>query len=101
MSDGRLHQNASRPRWPHRGRILARNTAIGFVGGTALWILALLTASSIAALAPGMGPAAAAGAWQAAWTPAGFLYTGTLVAGVMALLTVTIWSAINRDEATS
>lgn len=100
MSDARLHQNAPRPQWPHRGRILARNTAIGFIAGSALWILALLTASSFAALAPGLGPAAAAGAWQAAWRPSGFLYTGTLVAGVMALLTVTIW-AIDRDEATS
>jgi ABC-type Co2+ transport system permease subunit len=101
MSDGRLYKNAPRPVWPRRGLILARNTGVGFAGGIALWILALLTASGVALVAPSMGPGAAAGAWEAAWTPAGFLYVGILTAALMALVTVTVWWAIDRDEARS
>jgi hypothetical protein len=44
-----------------------------------------------------MGPGAAAGAWQAAWTPAGFLFAGILTAVLMTLVTVTVWFAIDRD----
>lgn len=96
MSDARLHTTAPRSPWPRRGLYLARNTAAGFAGGIVLWILALLLAASVALVSPSMGPDAAAGAWQAAWTPSGFLYAGTLFAAAAALLTIAIWWAIDQ-----
>ncbi|MBF4615916.1 hypothetical protein [Curtobacterium sp. VKM Ac-1376] len=101
MSDGRLYENAPRPVWRRRGLVLVRNAGVGFAGGIALWILALLAASGLAFVTPSMGSGAAAGAWQAAWTPAGFLLAGVLTAGLMAIVTVTVWWAIDRDGATS
>ena len=101
MSDGRLYENAPRPVWPRRLMILGRNAGVGFAGGIALWILALLTATGLALVAPSMGPGAATGAWQAAWTPSGFLFAGTLTGILMALVTVSVWWAIDRDEARS
>lgn len=101
MSDGRLYENAPRPVRRRRGLVLARNAGVGFTGGIALWVLALLAASGLAFVAPSMGSGVAAGAWQAAWTPAGFLFAGILTAGLMAIVTVTVWWAIDRDGATS
>lgn len=101
MSDGRLYENAPRPVLRRRGLVLARNASVGFAGGIALWILALLAASGLAFVAPSMGSGVAAGAWQAAWTPAGFLFAGILAACLMAIVTVTVWWAIDRDGATS
>jgi len=102
MSDGRLHTNAPQSRWRRRGLFLARNVGVGFAGGIAMWILALLTAAGLSLLAPDMGPRAAAGAWQAAWTPSGFLCAGIVVAGLSAFLTVAVWWAIDqRNGATS
>jgi hypothetical protein len=99
MSDARLHTNAPPSPWPRRGLIFARNVAGGFVLGVVLWVLALLSAALLSLTAPSMGPHAAAGAWEAAWTPSGFLYVGALMAGVAALLTVVIWWALDWDEA--
>lgn len=97
MSDGRLYENAPRPVWRRRLMTLGRSAGVGFAGGIALWILALLTASSLALMAPSIGPGAAAGAW----TPAGFLFAGALTGGLMALFTVAVWWAIDRNGATS
>jgi hypothetical protein len=100
MSDGRLHVEAPRSKWSRRGLILARNTGVGFAGGIALWVMALLFAALISIAVPAMGPHAAAGAWQAAWTPSGFLFAGALAATACAMLTVAIWCAIDqRNEA--
>lgn len=101
MSDGRLYENEPRPVWPRHSLILARNAGVGFAGGIALWVLALLAASGLAFVAPSMGSGVAAGAWQAAWTPEGFLFAGILTACLMAIVTVTVWWAIDRDGATS
>ncbi|MDD1386842.1 hypothetical protein [Curtobacterium poinsettiae] len=101
MSNGRLYENEPRPVWPRRSLILARNAGVGFAGGIALWVLALLTASGLALVVPSMGPGAAAGAWQAAWTPAGFLFAGILTAVLAAVVTVTVWFAIDRDGVSS
>jgi hypothetical protein len=100
MSDARLHTDAPPSRWPRRGLILARNVACGFVMGMALWVLALLGAALLSLAAPSMGQHAAAGAWQAAWTPSGFLYVGGLMAGVVALLTVVIWAVLDQRDGT-
>jgi hypothetical protein len=101
MSDGRLYENAPRPVWPRRLMILGRNAGVGFAGGIALWILTLLTATSLALVAPSMGPGAAAGAWQAAWTPSGFLFAGTLTGSLMTLVMAAVWWALDRDGASS
>jgi hypothetical protein len=101
MSNGRLHENAPRSRWPRRGLILVRNAGVGFAGGIALWILALVSAAAVSLAVPGMGAHAAAGAWQAAWTPSGFLYVGVLIATACAMLTAAIWCAIDHRESTS
>lgn len=66
MSDGRLYENAPRPVRRRRGLVLARNAGVGFAGGIALWVLALLAASGLAFVALSMGSGVAAGAWQAA-----------------------------------
>lgn len=96
MTDARLHATPPRSPWPRRGLILARNVGVGFVGGVVLWVVALLFAALVSLAVPGMGPHAAAGAWQAAWTPSGFLYVGALVAVVAALLTAAVWVAIDQ-----
>lgn len=99
MTDARLPDGFAPSVWPRRGLILARNVAGGFGVGVALWVLALLSAALLSLATPSMGPRAAAGAWEAAWTPSGFLYVGALMAGMSALLTVVIWWALDRDEA--
>ncbi|AJW80678.1 hypothetical protein [Clavibacter michiganensis] len=91
MSDGRLHTNAPPRRWRRRGLLLIRNTAAGFVLGVGLWVLALLFASAVSLVVPDMGPGAAAGAWETAWAPSGYLFTGTLLAGLLALVTIVVW----------
>ncbi|WP_027464405.1 hypothetical protein [Curtobacterium sp. UNCCL17] len=100
MSTGSLHQNPPRSPWPRRLRFLGRNTAIGFAAGVAMWVFALLFAAAVSRAF--IGAHAAAGAWQAAWTPSGYLYAGALVAVAAALLTAGIWAAIDqRDGAAS
>ncbi|MBE3077023.1 hypothetical protein HA387_01100 [Clavibacter michiganensis subsp. michiganensis] len=101
MSDGRLHTNAPPRRWRRRGLLLIRNTAAGFLLGVVLWILALLFASAVSLVVPDMGPEAAAGAWEAAWTPSGYVFTGTLLAGTCALVTIAIWWQMDQLQRTS
>jgi len=96
MSTGSLHQNPPRSPWPRRLLILGRNTAIGFTAGTAMWVLALLFAATVSRAF--IGADSAAGAWQAAWTPSGYLYAGALVAVVAALVTAAVWVAIDQRD---
>ncbi|UDM22106.1 hypothetical protein [Clavibacter michiganensis] len=101
MSDGRLHKTAPRPRWHRRGILLIRNTVAGFLLGVVLWILALLFASAVSLVVPDMGPGAAAGAWEAAWAPSGYVFTGTLLAGSCALVTIAVWWQMDQPQRTS
>lgn len=94
MSTGYLHQNPPRSPWPRRLLILGRNTAIGFGAGVAMWVVALLFAATVSRAF--IGAHAAAGAWQAAWIPSGYLYAGVLVAVVAALLTAAVWAVIDQ-----
>lgn len=74
----------------HSVGILLRNVAAGFAGGIVMWILALTIAAGTCLLLPSMA-ADAEVAWQAAWTPSGFLFVGVLMAAFMALLTFSAW----------
>ncbi|MEJ1816016.1 hypothetical protein [Clavibacter michiganensis] len=78
-----------------------RNTAAGFLLGVGLWILALLFASAVSLVVPDIGPEAAAGAWEAAWTTSGYVFTGTLLAGACALVTIAIWRQMDQLQRTS
>ncbi|WP_434513195.1 hypothetical protein ABUV18_03034 (plasmid) [Clavibacter nebraskensis] len=101
MSDGRLHTNAPPRRWRRRGLLLIRNTTAGFLLGVGLWVLALLFASAVSLVVPDMGPEAAAGAREAAWTPSGYVFSGTLLAGVLALVTIAIWWQMDELQRTA
>ncbi|MBF4587947.1 hypothetical protein [Curtobacterium sp. VKM Ac-2887] len=94
MSTGHLHQTPPRSPWPRRLLILGRNTTVGFAAGVTMWVFALLFAARVSRAF--LGAHAADGAWQAAWTPSGFLYAGALVAVVAALLTAAVWAVIDQ-----